>query len=185
MSWLRPVESYPGGIDNWRFRPDTGGELVQHFCHAFDWLRDLGGDFTHVSALCNHLDRQGVPIESTWDILLRYRSGAQVNFHSSMNNPRNSELGWVEGDGGSLEWEWSAPSHIRFFPNTHVKRAGESIPVPGEEGSYTQGFDRFLERLEKGCPQDISLRDGLWASLIPLMARRAAQTGANLAFPAM
>ncbi|MDD5706504.1 MAG: Gfo/Idh/MocA family oxidoreductase [Kiritimatiellae bacterium] len=185
VAWLRKVEDFPGGKDNWHFRPDTGGELIQHFCHTFDWLRQLGGDFTQVSAMCNHLDRKETPIENTWDILLRYRSGALVNFHSSMHNPRNSELGYIEGSEGSLEWEWSAPSVIKFFPNASKKQAGEIVPVANDGAEHERGFELFLESLATGRSQDINLKDGLWASLIPLMARRAAESGATQAFPAI
>lgn len=180
---LRPVEAFPGGMDNWHFRKDTGGELVQHFCHTFDWLRALGGDFTHISAMCNQIERTDIPIENTWDILLRYQSGALANFHSSMNNPRNSELGWVEGSAGSLEWEWYEPSYIKFYPNTHKKQPGEIIPLDMSDGKHEFGFIKFLDNLEAGLPPDISLRDGLWASLIPLMARRSDETRQALVFP--
>lgn len=188
INWLtdlQPVESFPGGRENWHFREDTGGELIQHFCHSFDWLRALGGDFTHVTAQCNHLRENDIPIEDTWDILLRHDSGVLVNFHSSMNNPRGTEMGWIEGTNGSLEWEWNKPSTLKYFAKTGEKQQrGETIPMNDTPpDATTRVFGLFLDSLESGTPKGPSLNDGLWASLVPLMAKRSAEEGKTLELP--
>lgn len=183
---LQPVESFPGGKNNWHFREDTGGELVQHFCHAFDWLRVLGGQFTEITAVNNHLRKNNIPIEDTWDILLRYESGVLVNFHSSMNNPRGTEMGWIEGTNGSLEWEWNKPSRLLYYSKGERKHnKPEVIPMNGMPEAATQfAFGRFIDSLNDGKNYGPSLNDGLWSSLIPLMARKSAEERRTLDFPA-
>jgi predicted dehydrogenase len=182
LTTLAPIETFPGGRENWHFREDTGGELIQHFCHAFDWLRDLGGEFCEISAMSNHTVHTDIPIEDTWNIGLRYASGALVNFHSSMNNPRKGELGWIEGSTGALEWEWNNPSTIRFYVNTYPRtKTHEDIPLEKlPYSAMTRPFASFCESITTGSPCEIDIWDGLWASYIPLMAKKSAQDGCKL-----
>ena len=55
--------------------------------------------------------------------------------------------------------------------------------VAGKHDEQELGFRRFLDRLAAGQPPEISLHDGLWATLLPLMARQSAEAGKTLAFP--
>lgn len=181
---LDAIEAFRNGAKDWHFMDDTGGELVQHYCHAFDWLRTLGGEFVDIGAVQNHLFDTDLPLENTWDISLRYQSGALANFHASLRNPRNAGLGWIEGSEGALEWEWNMSSRIRFFRNTHLKTKGVDIPVPPEDGTcIADGLLDFINGMDDPESPGVSVEDGLWASLIPLLARRSAESGCRIKLP--
>ena len=173
-------EFKPGKNLNWRYVPETGGELTQHYCHSFEWLRFLGGDFTAVTAMSlKHPDNHSC-VEDVWDLILKQKSGCQISFHSSESNPKFTVSGYLEGTGGSLEWEWNEPSRIVFYKNSLSRSAGEVIPV---DENIPDALEEFIERYQAGKAPMISLEDGLWSVLPPIYARESAATGRVVSFP--
>ncbi len=178
FNWLSRFEAEDRG--NWRCKPETGGELVQHFCHPFDWFRWMGGDFKNVSAMSNHFVDKDIPVEDTWNILVEYASGVLLSFHSSMRNSRCTETGWIEGTEGALEWEWSDHSKIHLYPQTGERR--KAIPLEISEPDIDPLTD-FLDRYSKGEPPSVSVEDALWSVILALLARDSDANKTVLHFP--
>ena len=170
----------PGAVKDWRHVPETGGELTQHYCHCFEWMRTLAGDFTCISAMSQRLPNNETFVEDGWDLIMRQKSGCQISFHSSERNPRFTVKGYLEGTEGSLEWEWNDPSTITYYKMEVSKKPGEVIPVNND---IPDALVEFIERYQAGLPPMVSLEDGLWAVLPPIYARKSAAAGKIVAFP--
>lgn len=184
FNWLcrhRVPEPKPGEIPNWRYVPETGGELTQHYCHCFEWFRTLGGDFTSVMAMSLKRPDNHSCVEDGWDLIMKQKSGCQISFHSSETNPRFTVCGYLEGTEGSLEWEWNVNSKIVFFKDSLSKSAGEVIPVKED---IPDALEEFIERYRAGKDPMVSLEDGLWSVLPPIYARESAASGQAVTFPA-
>ena len=165
---------------NWRVRPETGGELTQHYCHAFEWFRQLGGDFESILAMSSKVHDNKSCVEDIWDLIIKQRNGCQISFHSSERNPKYTVSGYLEGTNGSLEWEWNQPSTITYFQGLHQRSAGEAIHVPDEA---PDALEEFIARFKSGAPPAVSLEDGLWSVLPPVYARESVRTGTLQSFP--
>lgn len=165
---------------NWRFHPETGGELTQHYCHCFEWFRRLGGDFSTVIASSLQSEGNHTCVEDVWDLIIRQKSGKQIVFHSSAFNPSHTVSGWLEGTNGSLEWEWNDPSRIAYYP--FVRRRGPCEIIPVAEKA-PDALKTFIERFRKGEPPEIPLEDGLWSVLPSIYARESAKLGRRCDFP--
>jgi len=169
-----------GANPNWRYVPETGGELTQHYCHCFEWFRTLGGDFRSLTAMSLKMQDNQSCLEDLWDLIIKQKSGCQISFHSSERNPRYSVHGYLEGTKGSLEWEWNNPSKIIFYKGAHERREGEPLPVPG---TVPDALEEFISRIRRGEPPEVTLEDGLWSVLPPIYARESATTGNVSIFP--
>ena len=165
---------------NWRFVPENGGELTQHYCHCFEWFRTLGGDFHSLCAMSLKMTDNQSCLEDVWDLIIRQKSGCQISFHSSERNPRYTVCGYLEGTEGSLEWEWNNPSRIVFYRGAHERRNGEELPVPQ---TAPDALEDFILRLRKGEAPGVSLEDALWSVLPPIYARESAADGMRRIFP--
>ena len=166
---------------NWRLRPETGGELTQHYCHCFDWFRQLGGNFTSIAAMSNTFRDNHGCVEDAWDIIMKLESGCQVSFHSSNRNPKFTVLGELEGDKGTLTWEWTVPSTISFFDASNYKRT-PGVPVHVDT-DVPDAVETFIARYSAGKEPIVSLEDGRWSVLPPIYARESADTGKVVSFP--
>lgn len=166
---------------NWRHRPETGGELTQHYCHCFDWFRQLGGNFTSIAAMSNTSSDNHGCVEDTWDLIMKLENGCQVSFHSSNRNPRFTVLGDLEGDKGTLSWEWTDPSSISFLDAVNHKRT-PGVPVP-VDSDIPDAVETFITRYSAGKEPVVSLEDGLWSVLPPIYARESVETGKIVFFP--
>ena len=170
----------PGEVKDWRHVPETGGELTQHYCHCFEWMRTLGGDFSSISAMSLRLPGNDTCVEDTWDLMIRQKSGCQISFHSSERNPHFTVKGYLEGTGGSLEWEWNVESSIIFHEMSTKRKPGVVIPV---NENIPDALEEFIERYREGKPPMVSLEDGLWSVLPPIFARKSAAAGKVIEFP--
>ena len=167
-------------LENWRFQPETGGELTQHYCHCFDWFRKLSGDFKNIAAVSAKFHDNTSCLEDIWDLILTQKNGQHISMHASMRNPRFTVNGYLEGTKGSLEYEWNDPSSITFFPGGCGKTPGEPIPV---ETNIPDALEEFIERFKSGKKPVVSLEDGIWSILPPIYARECAKTGKIQYFP--
>ncbi len=170
----------PRELGNWRFQPETGGELTQHYCHCFDWFRKLSGDFKSIAAVSVKFHDNMTCMEDIWDIILTQKNGQQISMHASMRNPRFTVKGYLEGTAGSLEYEWNDPSSITFFPAGCGKTPGTAIPV---ETQIPDAIEEFIDRFQAGKKPLVSLADGIWSILPPIYARQAALSGKIQHFP--
>lgn len=167
-------------LENWRFQPETGGELTQHYCHCFDWFRKLSGDFRSIAAVSAKFHDNPLCLEDIWDFILTQKNGPHISMHASMRNPRFTVIGYLEGTAGSLEYEWNDPSSITFFPGGRGKTSGEPIPV---ENNIPDALEEFIESFRAGKKPVVSLSDGIWSVLPPIYARESARTGKTQFFP--
>lgn len=165
---------------DWRYKPETGGELTQHCCHTFEWYRSIGGDFESIAAMKRVLPGNQSCIEDLWDIMIRQKNGCQITFHSSFINPKFTLKGYLEGTNGTLEYEWNDPSTITYYPRKNVRAPGEVIPVPEE---VTDALEEFIRRMQNNEPVEVSVGDGLWSILPPVYARESVEKGTFSKFP--
>jgi len=128
VSWAAeiPILINEGVEMNWRGDPQTGGQLVYHYCHFFDLLRVWGGEFVSVTAISNHLIFPKSPSENEIFMTLEYDSGALAGCHFSEVSKQANMLGRVEGSEMTVEYEWSDSSHIKLYRQN--KRQGPRTP---------------------------------------------------------
>lgn len=165
---------------DWRYKPETGGELTQHCCHTFEWFRALAGDFHSIAAMKKVLPENKSCIEDLWDIMIRQKNGCIITFHNSYINPEFTLKGSLEGTMGTLKFEWNTPSSITYYPRKNQRSPGEEIPVPEE---VTDALEEFISRMQNHKPVEVSVGDGLWSILPPIYARESVEKGTFCAFP--
>ncbi|MFW5798050.1 MAG: Gfo/Idh/MocA family protein [Planctomycetota bacterium] len=174
-------EHFPGGINNWHFHPETGGELIQHQCHQFDWFRQLGGDIVAVTATTNQPHRKGLPVEDTINVSLEFASGVLASGHYSQNNPRNTIMGWIEGTGGSIEWEWGEPSRIDIYEyhpgQMHTDPVEHKEMDPGFDEAGRRGIVDFVKAVRGEIEPRVTIDDALRSVEIGFAVRESARTG--------
>ena len=166
---------------NWRYVPETGGELTQHCCHTFEWFCALGGDFESVVAMNRTMPGNKSCIEDLWDLTIKHKSGCQTSFHFCESNSKFTLHGYIEGTKGTLEWEWNNPSTITFYESCNTKKAG--VPIPVNEPA-PDALEEFIRRMKNNEPAEVSVADGLWASLPPCYARKSVKERKICDFPA-
>ncbi len=175
------VFAQKGESANWRAQPETGGELTQHLCHAFEFLMRLAGRFESVVAMSTQHPSNTTAIEDVWDIILKHRAGCLSSVHESIvRNPKQTQLGYIEGTKGSLEYEWNTPSRLVFYQNSSKRSAGVEIEIPQQ---IPDQLEDFIARFKTGLQPSVTLEDGLWSILPPIYARQCVKTGMLQRFP--
>lgn len=171
---------------NWRHARETGGELTQHLCHYFGWMRTVAGDFESLMAMSNQFADNPSVIEDTWALLLKFRNGVLFDVKQTERDQSHTVLGSLEGTQGSLhwEWQWNARSSILHFANTETwsDRAPGVELFEGSTG-WQDPLKDFIERILDGRPPAVPLADGLWAVAPAILARESFSAGRLIAFP--
>ena len=184
FNWLQYRPELRKSVDeknpDWRYVPQTGGELTQHYCHCFEWFRLLNGPIEQLYAMSNQHSSNATCVEDIWDLLLKHRNGCQISFHSSECNPRCTVYGSIEGSEGALSWEYNDPSTIIYHKNAppHTPGVPVEINIPTPDA-----IEDFIDRWRKGLPPAVSLEEGLWAVIPPLYARKSAREGRLVELP--
>jgi predicted dehydrogenase len=175
------VFAQKGENANWRARPETGGELTQHMCHAFEFLMRLAGRFESVVAMSTQHPSNTTGIEDVWDIILRHQGACLSSLHESIvRNPKQTQLGYIEGTKGSLEYEWSTPSRLIFHKNSSKRLSGVEVGIPQQ---IPDQLEDFIMRFKAGLQPSVTLEDGIWSILPPIYARKCVKTGMVQHFP--
>lgn len=184
VSRMHDPSFYPKGLQNWRFQPETGGELIQHYCHQFDWFRQLGGELDTVTAQINKVVRPEGPIEDTVNVILQYVDGALASGHYSLHNPRNTIMGWVEGTEGAVEFEWGEPSRIAIY-EYQQKPHHEPVEVKempaGFDEATRDGMVDFVKAVRGKIDVRVTIDDAIKSVQVGLLARRSHDEGRRVA----
>ncbi|MCM8786399.1 MAG: Gfo/Idh/MocA family oxidoreductase [Candidatus Omnitrophica bacterium] len=113
---------------NWRLDPETGGQLIYHYCHFFDLLRFWNGEFKSVVSMTNHIIyNPDSPSENEIFATIEYENGALAGLHFSEVSNRNDMIGRIEGEKLTLEYEWNENSIIKIYSKPGLRKPDEII----------------------------------------------------------
>lgn len=184
--WLAPGTPTHQPLDNWRHRLETsGGQLVHHCCHVFDWFRWVGGEIDAVSAV-SYVHPGAVLQHEEQEVTAacRYASGAHAVFNLSQHSHRNIQFGTVHAENLSVTYEWGANTHVKVYRQR--PRAAEETyewsltPNPGDGGELDRNISQmteFLDAYQAGETMPISLADAVRTYDIVGAIRRSAREG--------
>jgi predicted dehydrogenase len=189
--WLTPG---PGKLDmknlNWRNRLEqSGGQLVFHCCHAFDFFRWVGGEIESVTGCCYTPEEALLQHEEQeLTACFRFKSGGQTVFNFHQRSHRNIQFGIVNTENLGIYWEWGHNTQVRVY-KTRPRAADEgyewsltSLPGDGADRDAHQMadfIDAYLEEREMPC----TIADGIKAYDIACAVRESCRTGRTVAIP--
>ena len=138
---LRDFAAAADFSSNWRHAPETGGELTQHLCHYFGWMRTVAGDFESLMAMCTQDPENKSCIEDSWTVILKFRGGALFDVKQCERDRSHTVLGTLEGTEGAVHWEWQydKKSSVVHFPTAgkwHERAEGKELftgPIAWED----------------------------------------------------
>ena len=182
VSWAAaiPILINEGPEMNWRGDPETGGQLVYHYCHFFDLLRVWGGEFVSVTAISNHLIFPKSPSENEIFMTLEYESGALAGCHFSEVSKQANMLGRVEGSEMTIEYEWSENSSMRLYKQN--KRLGPRTPDEvltdfGPDEGPREIMTDFVKAVNGEQPVKVTIEDGYVPLVVATAARMSEKEG--------
>lgn len=176
LDWMRFVGRSPyreyttARYDSWRYFPEYGGgvlaDILNHWADVAQWMMN---DATPVDAVATggiYLAQDGRSNPDTVNAILRYKTGWNLSFESSvhpLDNPRPT----VEflGTEGTLDL---ARSSYIFKP-----KKGAAVEVKAEGSLETAHAADFLDAVAKGTKPSADLITGL-EGLLPCHLSRAA-----------
>ena len=177
MPFLKQYQLTP---NEWRAQPEKGGGgcFMDLGPHSVDLLRYLIGEVNAVSAFYNAAP-QGIAVEETGGIFMRFDNGAQAFTDLSFSVPHcdivlelygTEGTAWVYNDDG-----WKIKTYFD----------GEQQIIASQfEDLYQCQFEHFATCVEKGVTPITTGIDGLRANEILAAAYRSGETGQTELCPA-
>ena len=165
-----PVAEPRGNI---RFEPaPAGGSLMYGGCYAVYSCRFVL-DEEPVRAVAFTYDSGGYGVETTFNGLLEFPSGAVAHIGSSMEEPLRSELIAI-GSEGRIEvpdmFDDSGPVVVKVGDDERV----EAVPAPDR---FRAQLDEFSECVLTGKPPEFPAEDGLANTAALVALSTAARSG--------
>ncbi len=187
MARARLAYDYPRYRPDWRgnyFAREAsgGGALLDIASHALAFLAMALGPVESVQALAGRQGLEGVAVEDTALLLLRFRSGVLAEVWTSACQPRREAEIEIIGERGHLRWvnSFDGTSALTFTrgdgdPGRHTARK----VLDGDEPFAIQAaaFLAAVENRGAGLGPLASLADGLHVQEACWAARRSARTG--------
>ncbi|AWI08125.1 Gfo/Idh/MocA family protein [Ereboglobus luteus] len=172
--WLTPERKTP--IDpsqyGWRQRLEqSGGELLQHCCHVFDWLWWLGGAMDSVTATA--YTPPGVPLpheERELNAAFLYKKGGMAVFALSQNSHQYVQRGTVHAEGLGIQYQWGKDTFVRVYKDraraaeeTYEWSLGPELGDGGEIDRNSAQMKDFIDAWLAGGPMPVGIEDGIRA----------------------
>ena len=169
-----PWEDYR---DTYTARKDLGGGVVLTLCHPLDYLRWLLGEVVGVSAELGYQGLEGLDVENTAEILLRFDQGALGSVHLDYNQRPASHSLQIVGSAGSMRW-----SNETGVASLWTEQAGQwrdVRPPAGFERNtlFLNEMQHFIQVASGDQTPLCSLQDGMEALRIALAAKKSAAEG--------
>ncbi|MDR2673611.1 MAG: Gfo/Idh/MocA family oxidoreductase [Opitutaceae bacterium] len=156
----------------WRQRPEqSGGELLQHCCHVFDWFWWLGGPMDSVTAAA--YTPPGAPLpheEREITAAFLYKNGGMAVFTLSQNSHQYVQRGTVHAEGLGIQYQWGRDTFVRVYKN-RARAAEETYEwslsdEPGDGGEIdrnTAQMKDFIDAWLAGRAMPVGVEDGIRA----------------------
>ncbi len=189
--WFSPGAAIPPEQrTNWRHKlEEGGGQLVNHCCHAFDWLEWIGGRFTGVSASCyTHPSASLQHEEQEVSAAFTYASGALAVFNLSQHSHQNVQFGSIHLENMAIRYEWNQPSYVRLYatrPRAFDEAWEWSVTErPGDGGEADRNVSQIREFVNAwlaDAPMPLTLADGIRVYDVVSGLRRGCREGKRIA----
>lgn len=162
---------------DWRLDPETGGQVVYHYCHFFDLLRVWFGEVISVRAATNHLLFPMSPSENEIFATLEFENGALADLHFSEVSYRSDMLGRIEGEKATLEYEWNENSIIRFYYEPGSRKPNDILNGFSPDIQNREIMEDFVREAKGEQPVQVTVEDGLIVLKIAIAIRLSAKEG--------
>ena len=161
------------GVDWWRVKAQSGGQIVEQTTHVFDTARYLMGEVVSVyaagsSGLVNDMPHYDVDDAST--VSLKFENGAVASILSSC----------VAGQGYGSEMQViTRGMNIKLGENLTVEENGSTTIYKGKRDPYQFESKLFLEAVESGDRSKLraTYADGVKTLAVTLAANHSIETG--------
>lgn len=184
LARVRLAYDYP------RYRPDYrrnyfarqstgGGALLDIASHALAFLVAALGPVEAVQAMTGRVGLEGVSVEDSALVLLRFRSGVLGELWTSACQPRREAEIEIIGPRGHMIWAncFDGTNELRFTTGDGDESPSrESLPLDGDE-PFTIQAAAFLDACEGRPSGMVTLADALHVQEICWAARRSASRG--------
>lgn len=170
-----------GGVwaQSWRNSVElSGGVLMEVNAHEFDFMRQVCGEVTRVSAEADHFGDGPEDYPNLLYVSLRFANGAVGVLHSSMVSSINESSGKVQGSEGSIIYNaaFGDGGEVRY-----ARHGGEVKKIPFREiqleNPVRKELRLFVEAIESGGPSPISGAEARVNVVLAEAAYAAARSG--------
>lgn len=189
--WFAPGETIPPEQrTNWRHKLEqSGGQLVHHCCHYFDWLEWVGGPFASVSASAyTHPSASLQHEEQEVTSAFTYRSGALAVFNLSQHTHQNVQFGSLHFENLAIRYEWNQLSYVKLYTSrpraadqTWEWTVSDQLGDGGELDRNISQMREFVTAWRSGAPMPIGLADGIRTYDVVKAVRQSCREGRRIA----
>lgn len=168
---------------DWRSDPKTGGELLQHCCHAFDVFRQWGGNIVSVMAKTTQVLSPESPSENVANVLFVHENNKTLtNFNHSTVSRYNNLQGRVTGTAMTILYEWNQNSNIKIFKDNKYmgKREPDEVLYFASGGYDKPMMEDFILEAKGEKEVNITVEDGLVTTAITEAIRKSNETGREI-----
>lgn len=157
-------------------RAGQGGGAVLDCIHEIDYLLDLLGDASAVTALAGTFGALGIETEDAAEIAWTTRAGALVSLRADYLSRAYHRTLRVEGTEGALDWDFLKPE-VRLYRAATKTWEGVVLPADGLEKMYVDEMRHLLACLDGRERPRQGLAEGRRALTLALAAKRSARDG--------
>lgn len=188
--WFAPViEAIAPDKIGWRHRLDqSGGQLIHHCCHVFDWFYWIGGPIDSVTA--SNYTPPGVPLpheERDLTACFAFRNGGTAVFNISQHSHQYVQYGTVHTENMGIRYQWGKDIFVQVY-KTRTRAADETYEwsgtdQPGDGGGRERNalqMKEFIDAYIEDKPMPISIVDGLRVYDLACAARESYQKGVRI-----
>lgn len=186
--WLAPARKTPLAPQemNWRHRLDqSGGQLIHHCCHVFDWFHALGGPMDAVIASAYTPAGVDLPHEEReLTAIFSYRTGGQAVFNLCQHSHHYVQYGVVNAADVTVEYQWGHETFVKVFRTRN--RVPDEVyswslsDQPGDGGERDRNASQmgeFMRAYLEGGELPLGVRDGLRAYDLAVAIRESGRSG--------
>lgn len=183
--WISPWPEEPLKPEQigWRHRLDqSGGQLVHHCCHLFDWLQWIGGPFRAVSAVSYTPPAVEMPHEEREvTAAFTYRDSGMAVFNFSQDSHQYVQYGSIHAEGVGIHYQWGEETFVKVY--TKQPRVPDEVWHPNESESFRDKWQMkdFIEAFFAGAPMPQTLEDGLRVYDYACAIRQSYRSGHSVA----
>lgn len=165
----RPWQNYR---ESYSARKDLGGGIILDASHEIDYAIWLFGDPVAIVSMSGTISGLDLDVEDCATLLLRFKSGSQVDIHMDCLQRSYSRCCKIVGEKGTLEWDYSS-LELKVF--TAEAGAWTTISCDFDNNDvYVEELRSFLTCVETGKEPLVDLKQARRVLEVALVANSIA-----------
>ncbi len=179
---------------NWRNRLEhSGGQLIHHCCHVFDWFRWTGGEIKSVTATSyTPADEKLLPHEEReLTACFEFVKGGMAVFNLSQHSHQYNQYGTAHAQNIGINYQWGDKTFVKEYQTraraadaTHEWSSNPDIKGDGSDRERTADqMADFFNAYVAGKPMPCTLTDGIRIYDLAVAVRDSYRKGMKIELP--